>query len=78
MLKVEEATVLVALVSKSKVDAGAVLGGGLHEVGHNAGDVEGQLPLRLLRHFCKPDLFLLGLRATTRVYLLGPALSRPT
>ena len=39
VLKVEEATVLVALVSKSKVNTGAVLGGSPHEVGHNAGDV---------------------------------------
>jgi len=70
VLKVEEATVLVALVSKSKVDASTVLGGSPHQVGHNAGDIEGQLPLRLLRHFCKPDLFLLGLRATTRIDLL--------
>ena len=70
VLKVEEATMFVALISKSKVNTGAVLGGSPHEVGHNAGDVEGQLPLRLLRHFCKPDLFLLGLRATTRIDLL--------
>ena len=70
MLKVEKATVLVALVSKSKVNASTVLGGGPHEVGHNAGDVKGQLLLWLLRHFCKPDLFLLGLRATTRIDLL--------
>ena len=41
VLEVEEATVLVALVSKSKVNAGTVLGGCLHEVGHDAGDVEG-------------------------------------
>ena len=78
VLKVEEATMFVALVSKSEVDAGAVLGGGPHEVGHDAGDVEGQLPLRLLRHLREPDLSLLGLRATTRNDLLGPALPRPT
>ena len=79
VLKVEEATVLVALVSKSKVNTGAVLGGGPHEVGHNTRNVEGQLPLRLLRHLCEPDLLvLLGLRSTTRVDLLGPVLSRPT
>ena len=41
VLKVEEATMLVALMSKSKVNAGAVFGGGPHEVSHNAGDVEG-------------------------------------
>ena len=71
MLKVEEATVLVALVSESKVDAGAALGGCPHEVGHYAGNVEGQLPLRFLRHLCEPDLLiLLGLRSTTRVDLL--------
>ena len=40
VLKVEEATMFVALVSKAKVNAGAVLGGGPHEVGHNAGYVE--------------------------------------
>ena len=33
---------LVALVSKSKVDAGAVLSSGPHQVGHDAGDVERQ------------------------------------
>ena len=77
VLEVEEATVLVALVSKSKVNAGAVLGGGPHEVGHDAGDVEGQLPLRPLWHLREPDLSLLGLRATTRNNLLGPVLPRP-
>ena len=70
VLKVEEATMFVALVSKSKVNTGAVFGCGPHEVGHDAGDVKGQLPLWFLRHFCKPDLFLLGLRATTRIDLL--------
>ena len=71
VLKVEEATMFVALVSKAKVNAGAVLGGGPHEVGHNAGNVEGQLPLRFLRHLCEPDLLiLLGMRSTTRVDLL--------
>ena len=30
----------VALVSKAKVNAGAVLGGGPHEVSHDEGDVE--------------------------------------
>ena len=79
MLQVEEATMFVALVSKSKVDAGAVLSGGPREVGHDAGDVKGQLPLRLLRHFREPHLLsLLGLGATTRVYPLRPVLTRPT
>ena len=41
VLKVEEATMFVALVSKSKVNTGAVFGCGPHEVGHDAGDVEG-------------------------------------
>ena len=41
VLKVEEAIMFVALVSKSKVNAGAVFGGSPLEVGHNAGDVEG-------------------------------------
>ena len=54
MLQVEQPVVLVALVSKSKVDAGAVLSGGPYEIGHDAGDVKWQLPLRLLGH-----LFLL-------------------
>ena len=49
----------MALVSKSKVNTGAVLGGGPHEVGHDSGDVEGQLALRLLRHVCKSDLLFL-------------------
>ena len=51
MLKVEDPAVLVAAVSESKVDARAVLRGGPHEVTHDARDVEGQLPLRLLCHF---------------------------
>ena len=50
MLKVEDPAILVAAVSKSKVDTRAVLGGGPHEVTHDARDVEGQLPLRLLCH----------------------------
>ena len=37
VLKVEEATVLVALVSKSKVNAGAVFGCSPHDFGHYAG-----------------------------------------
>ena len=78
VLKVEEATVLVALVSKPKVNAGAVLGCSPHEVGYYAGYVERQFALRLLRHLRQPDLLsLLGLRATTRVDLLGPVLPRP-
>ena len=68
VLEVEEATVLVALVSKSKVDAGAVLSSGPHEVGHDAGDVEGQLAFRLLGHICDPDLLpLLSMGAATHV-----------
>ena len=54
MLQVEQPVVLVAFVSKSKVDTSAVLGGGPDEIGHDAGDVEGQLLLGLLGH-----LFLL-------------------
>ena len=41
MLKFEEATVLVTLMSKSKVNAGAVFGSGPHEFGNDAVDVEG-------------------------------------
>ena len=68
VLEVEEATVLVALVSKSKVDAGAVLSSGPHEVGHDAGDVERQLAFRLLGHICDPDLLpLLSMGAATHV-----------
>ena len=59
MLKVEEATVLVALLSKSKVNAGAVFGCSPHEVSHNAGDVKGQFASRLLRHVCEPNLLSL-------------------
>ena len=51
MFKVEDPANAVAAVSKSKVDTRAVLGGGPHEVTHDARDVEGQLPLRLLCHF---------------------------
>ena len=51
MFKVEDLAMLVAAVSKSKVDTRAVLGGGPHEVTHDTRDVEGQLPLRLLCHF---------------------------
>jgi hypothetical protein len=40
MLQDEEPTVLVALVAESKVNAGTVLRGGPHEVGHDPGDVE--------------------------------------
>ena len=51
MFKVEDPAMLVATVSKSKVDTRTILGGGPHEVTHDAWDVEGQVPLRLLRHF---------------------------
>jgi hypothetical protein len=37
VLKVEEATMFVALVSISKVNAGAVFSSGPHEVGHDGG-----------------------------------------
>ena len=79
VLKVEEATMLVALMSKSKVDAGAILGFSPHEVGHDAGDVEGQLPLRPLRHLRRPHLFpLLSQGATTSISGFRPDLPRPT
>ena len=50
VFQVEHPPMLVAAVAKAKVDAGAVLGGGPHEVAHNALYVEGQLPLWSLRH----------------------------
>ena len=78
MLKVEEATMLVALVSIPKVNAGAVLGGGPHQVGHYAGDVERQFAFRLLGRFCGPDLLsLLSMGATTRSRWSIPDLLRP-
>ena len=40
----------VTPVSKIKVHTRAVLGGGPHEVTHDAGDVKGQLPLWFLGH----------------------------
>ena len=40
MLDVEEATVIVALVTESKVNAIAILGCSPHKVGQDAGDVE--------------------------------------
>ena len=60
VLQVEQPVVLVALVSKSKVDTNTVLGGGPDEVGHDAGDVEGQLPLRSLRHLTLLHRSILG------------------
>ena len=51
MLKVKDPAVLVAAVSKSKVDTRAVLGGGPHEITHDAQDVEGQLLFRRLCRF---------------------------
>ena len=60
MLQVEQPVVLVALVSESKVDTGAVLGGGPDEVGHDARDVEGQLPLGLLGHLLLLHRSVLG------------------
>ena len=74
VLQVEEATVLVALVSESKVDAGAVFGSGPHEVGHDAGYIERQLAFRLFGHFCDPDLLsLLSMGAATHVAGSDPA-----
>ena len=40
----------MALMTKSKVDTRAVLGGGPNEVGHDLWDVEGQLALGLGGH----------------------------
>ena len=40
MLQVEQSIMFMTLVAESKVDTGAVLGGGPDEVGHDAGDVE--------------------------------------
>ena len=74
MLEVEQPVVLVALVSKPKVDTCAVLGGGPDEVGHDAGDVEGQLPLRLLGHLAL--LYRSVLRSGGRLGLSGAIQSR--
>ena len=60
VLHVKVPTVLVAAVSKSKMDTRAVLGGGPHQVGHDAGDVKGQLPLQHLRHFLEASGLGLG------------------
>ena len=54
MLLVKQSPVQVALVTKSKVDARAVLGGGPDEVSHDLGDVEGQLAFGLGWHICVP------------------------
>ena len=76
MLKVEEATIFVALVSKSKVDAGAILGGGPNEVRHDLGDVEGQLALGLRRRVDEPAWGLEGvLPFSTRGRLLVSIIS---
>ena len=67
---------LVALVTKSKVDAGAVLGCSPHEVGNDAGYVEGQLSFRFLWHLRYFDLIpLLHLGSATGVNLFDPSLS---
>ena len=60
VLYVKIPPVLVATVSESKVDTRAFLGGGRHQVAHNAGNVEGQLPLRSLRHFLESSGLGLG------------------
>ena len=41
VLEVEDAAMLVTLVTKSKMDTGAVLGSSPHDVGHDTGYVEG-------------------------------------
>ena len=71
VLHVEVPLVLVAAVSESKVDTRAVLGGGPHQVGHDARNVEGQLPLRPLRHFLKASG--LGLRSAAGINHLHTA-----
>ena len=70
---------LVALMSKSKVNAGAVLSSAPHEVGHDAGDVQRQFAFRLLGHFCEPDLLsLLGMGANIHISGYIPDLLWPT
>ena len=64
---------LVALVSKSKVDTGAVLGGGPDEVRHDAGDVQGQLALGFLWHL--PLLHMPGLWSVVTLALYNIPLS---
>ena len=69
----------VALLSESKVNAGAVFSSGPHEVGHYAGYEEGQFAFRLLRHICEPHLLsLLSLGATTHISGFRPDLPCPT
>ena len=54
MLQVKQLAMFVALMTKSKVDTRAVLGGRPDEVGHDLWDVEGQLALGLSGHVGEP------------------------
>ena len=65
VLHVEIPPVLVAAVSEFKVDTRAILGGGPHQVAHDAGNLEGQLPPRPLRNFLEASR--LGLRPAAGV-----------
>ena len=65
VLKVKHHPMLVAAVSKSKVDTGAIFGSGPHEVTHDAWNVEGQFALGPLGHVVRG----LSLRSTASVYL---------
>ena len=77
VLHVKHPPVLVAAVPKSKVDAGAALGGGPHEVSHDPGDVEGQLALGPLGHLHVPVVALLDLGLAAGVNLLRAIFSWP-
>ena len=75
VLKVKKAPMLVTLMTKSKVDTGSILGRSPHEVGHDAGYIEGQLSFRFLGHLRYFDLVsLLHLGSTTGVNLFDPFL----
>ena len=77
MLKVKQLAMLVALMTKSKVDARAVLGGRPDEVGHDLWNVDGQLALGLGGHVGEPTRGYKGssiatlLRSTPGVDLLS-------
>ena len=69
VLKVKHPSMLVAAVSKTKVDTRAILGGGPHEVTHNARNIEGQFPLRPLRHLLESSGSWLGAAACVNLLL---------
>ena len=54
VLQVKQPAMLVALMTKSKVDTRAVLSGSPNKVGHDLWNVKGQLTLGLSRHVGEP------------------------